>query len=105
MYEDPAKTPLRRRQRPPYACLSGSKSLQSKSVVGLVQVTDTDQLVRKRWVVGLTGRECRNLGIGSRVHTRKAGYPLRTFAGSRELLSGTYGAFQGEIPPVPVYIC
>ena len=81
----------------------------TKSVVGLVQVTDTDQLVRKRWVVGLTGRECRNLGIGSRVHyrlvTRRAGYPLRTFAGSRELLSGTYGAFQGEIPSVPIYIC
>jgi len=73
----------------------------TKVDVGIVQVTDTDKLVRKRWVASLTTKERRNLGMSSRVHyrlvTRRAGYPLETFSGSKELLEGTHGAYLGGI--------
>lgn len=82
-------------------CESSNPS-PTKVGVGVVQATDTDQLTRKHWVANLTNKECRKSGIGSRVHyrllTRNAGYPLNTFAGSMELLRGTYDAFQGEKP-------
>jgi hypothetical protein len=65
--------------------------------IGMTQVTDTDKVARKRWVASLTTKQCRKLV--SRTHyrlvTRKAGYSLQTFAGSRELLGGAYGAYLG----------
>jgi hypothetical protein len=72
----------------------------TKVDAGVVQTTDTDQLVRRRWVTSLTTEESSE--IHSRVHyrlvTRKAGYPLKTFAGSKELLMGTYDAYIGRVP-------
>jgi len=79
-------------------CESFVSSL-TKVDVGVAQATDTDKLARKRWVVSLTKKERRKLGISPRVHyrlvTRKAGYPLETFSGSKELLEGTHGAYLG----------
>ena len=65
--------------------------------IGMTQVTDTDKVARKRWVASLTTKQCRKLVSCThyRLVTRKAGYSLQTFAGSRELLEGAYGAYLG----------